>query len=65
MIAEVKKSCTLSPDYIILVLDKYTARLFSQLNINFFDLNRHKVFQIEDLAKMRKRYPMSDAIYFI
>ena len=65
MIAEVLKNCTLSPDYVILVLDDYTVHLFSQLRINFYDLYRHKVYQVEDLNKQRKRYPMTDAIYFI
>ena len=65
MIAKVKQNCTLSPEYIVLVLDSYTAQLFSSLSINFYDLYRHNVFQVEDLAKQRKRYPMTDVIYFI
>ena len=65
MLAKVKANCTLSPEYTILVLDSFTARLFSKLNINFYELYRNNIYQVEDLAKNRKRYPMSDAIYFI
>ena len=65
MIAKVKRNCTLSPNYVVLVLDSYTAKLFASLGINFYDLYRHSVFQVEDLAKVRKRYPMTDAIYFL
>ena len=65
MIAKVKENCTLSPDYTILVLDTFTARLFSKLQISFYELYRYGIYQVEDLKKRRKRYPMSDAIYFI
>ena len=65
MIAEVRQNCTLSPEYIVLVLDNFTARLFSQLQMNYYELYRQKVYQVEDLAKKRKRYPMTDVIYFI
>ena len=65
MIAEVRQNCTLSPEYIVLILDSSTARLFSQLQMNYYELYRQKVYQVEDLAKKRKRYPMTDVIYFI
>ena len=65
MLSTVKHNCTLSPDYVVLILDKFTAHLFTSLNINFYELYRFQVFQVEELAKQRKRYPMSDAIYFI
>lgn len=51
MLAKVKENCTLSPEFTILVLDSFTARLFSKLNINFYELYRHNVYQVEDLAK--------------
>lgn len=65
MIAKVKKNCTLSPDYTILVLDSFTAQLFSRLKVNFYELYRYNIYQVEDIKKQRKRYPMSDAIYFV
>lgn len=65
MVATLKQNCTLSPDYVILVLDSHTAHLFARLNLSFYELYRHNVFQVEDLKKHRKRYPMSDVIYFI
>lgn len=33
--------------------------------MNYYELYRQKVYQVEDLAKKRKRYPMTDVIYFI
>ena len=65
MIAKVKDNCTLSPSYTILILDSFTAKLFSKLQINFYELYKYGIYQVEDLGKQRKRYPMSDAIYFI
>ena len=65
MLAKVKENCTYSPEYTILVLDSFTARLFTALNISFYELYQHNVYQVEDLAKQRKRYPMSDVIYFV
>jgi hypothetical protein len=57
MVGTIRKNCTLTPEYIILVLDCFTARQFVQLDIRFFDMYKFKVFQVEDLTKMRKRYP--------
>ena len=65
MIAKVKNNCTLSPGYTILVLDRFTAKLFAKLQINFYELYKYGIYQVEDIGKQRKRYPMSDAIYFV
>lgn len=55
----------LSKRYLILVCDKKCAKLLNQLCITPIHLVRHQIYQIEDLTKPRKRYPLSDAIYFI
>jgi hypothetical protein len=65
MISQIKPNCTLSPDFVVLVLDKYTTHLFTRLNLSFYELYSHNVFQVEDLKKHRKRYPMTDVIYFV
>lgn len=65
MVGTVRKNCKLTPDYIILVLDCFTAKQFVQLDIRFFDMYKFKVFQVEDLTKMRKRYPQSDVLYYV
>ena len=44
MIAKVKENCTLSPDYTILVLDSLTAKLFTKLNISFYELYRFGIY---------------------
>ena len=49
----------------VLVLDQHTAQLFSRLNLSFYELYRHSVFQVAELGKQRKRYPMTDVIYFL
>ena len=65
MLAKLLPYCTLSPDFVILVLDSYTANMLGNLQIDFSEFYKRKVFQIEDLNKQRKRYPMTDVIYFI
>ena len=65
MLAKIKPFCTLSPDFIILVLDSHTANMVSNLQIDLNEMYKRKVFQVEDLNKTRKRYPMTDVIYFI
>ena len=37
----------------------------ASMNINYFELYRKHVYQVEYLSKGRKRYPMTDAVYFI
>jgi hypothetical protein len=41
MIKKIREKCVLSPDYLILVLDSHTARQFSSLQIEFFNLFKH------------------------
>ncbi len=55
----------MSPEYIIMVVDDHTSKLPTNLNIKTFDMMSQRVFQVESLGKERKRYPMSDVIYFI
>jgi len=61
----VRVKSKLSPNYLILVLDSHTAFLLQQMETNIYDLLKQKVYQMEDLNKSRKRYPMSDVLYFI
>ena len=65
MFQHCKERAALSKKYLILVCDKKCARLLNQLCITPIQLIRNHVYQIEDLTKLRKRYPLSDAIYFI
>lgn len=65
MLAAVRKNAVLSPDYLILVLDCHTAKQFVQFDIRFFDMYKHKVFQVEDITRARKRYPQSDVVYYV
>lgn len=63
--AYVRKRALLSPEYIILVVDKMAAHLINSLGCRQFDLISNKIYQVEDLNLGRKRYPMSDVLYFI
>lgn len=61
----VRKQATLSPDYIILVVDKHSASFLNSLGSRQFDLITNKIYQVEDLNLGRKRYPMSDVLYLV
>ena len=65
MLKQVQERCKLSPEYVILVLDDYTANMMNKLHINYYEFFKVHVYQVEYLSKSRKRYPMSDAVYFI
>jgi syntaxin-binding protein 1 len=65
MLTTVKNRAKTSPNYIILVLDDDTAKIMTRF-CDIFDLMEHgSVYQIERLKLFRKRYPMSDALYFV
>ncbi len=65
MLLKIRAKCKLSPDYVVLVMDDYSAKLISNY-CNVFDLmEAGNIYQIEKLSLERKRYPMSDAIYLV
>jgi hypothetical protein len=61
----VRSRAVISPEYIILVVDSFCANLINQLGSRQYDLIERKFFQVEDLNLVRKRYPMTDVLYFI
>lgn len=65
MFKHCNERAVLSKRYLILVCDQKCAKLLNQLCITPIHLVRNHIYQIEDLTKPRKRYPLSDAIYFI
>ena len=60
-----KKSAKASPEYIILVVDEDTIKLVSSFCSPYELIESGSIYQIEKLQTTRKRYPMSDVIYFI
>ena len=64
MIESVKKNAVFSKDYLIMVLDDLTTTILKQ-TCTIYDLFLFKVYQIEKLNLIRKRYEKTDAIYFI
>lgn len=65
MLDRVKNRCKLSPEYVVLVVDDYAAKTLSNF-CDVFDLMQNgNVYQIEKLYLQRKRYPQTDAIYFL
>ncbi len=61
----IRKKCKFSPEYVILVMDDYSASLISKFCTMFDLMEAGNVYQTERLTKERKRYPMSDAIYLV
>jgi syntaxin-binding protein 1 len=61
---ETARRHTENKDYLIMVLDKASLRVFSSC-CKFFDVYKANVYQIERLEYKRKRYPQTDAVYFI
>jgi ribosomal protein S3AE len=51
-------------DYIVMVLDQAALRVFRSC-CKFFDVKKANISQIELLEYKRKRYPHTDALYFI
>ena len=61
---ETARRHTQNKDYIIMVLDKAALRVFSSC-CKFFDVYKANLYQVERLEFKRKRYPQTDALYFI
>ena len=55
---------TQNKDYMIMVLDHASLRVFSSC-CKFFDAYKANMYQIERLEYKRKRYPETDCLYFI
>ena len=53
-----------SKDYMIMVLDQAALRVFSS-SCKFFDVYKANIYQIERLEVRRKRFPHTEALYFI
>lgn len=64
MIENVRKHACFSKDYLIMVVDKSALKVFSSC-CKFYDLYQANLYQVERLDVRRKRFPKSDAIYFI
>ena len=64
MIEAVKRNHEFSPDYLILILDTSAVRVFSSV-CKFFELYKVGLYHTEILEMKRKKYPKTDAIYFI
>ena len=64
MIEAVKNNSEFSRDYLIMILDHSAVRVFSSA-CKFFELYKVGLYHTEILEKKRKKYPNTDAIYFI
>jgi Sec1 family len=51
-------------EYLIMILDQAALRVFSSC-CKFFDVYKANLYHIERLEVRRKRFPNTDAIYFI
>ena len=64
MIQAVKNHAHFNREYLIMVLDYSSVRVFSSC-CKWFELYEAGVYHTEILEKKRKKYPRTDAIYFI
>jgi len=64
MIETVKKHATCNRDYLILIMDSSALKVFSSC-CKLFDVYKAGLYHVERLEKKRKKYPNTDAIYFI
>ena len=64
MIAAVQRNSQFTPNYLIMILDFSSCRVFSSC-CKWWELYKAGVYHTEILEKKRKKYPRTDAIYFI
>ena len=64
MISAVKGHAHFTPNYLVMILDYSSCRVFSSC-CKWFELYAAGVYHTEILEKKRKKYPRTDAIYFI
>lgn len=64
MIEQAKKNCVCSKDYLVMVVDAQSLKVFSS-SCKFYELYQQKLYHIEMIDRKRKKYPKTDAIYFI
>ena len=62
--ASAKRSKLPPNDYIILVVDSAALKVFSAC-CKFFELYTADLFHVETIYKVRKKFPQTNAIYFI
>lgn len=64
MIEAVKKNSEFDKNYLIMILDQSAVRVFASV-CKFYELYKVGLYHTEILEKKRKKYPKTDAIYFI
>ena len=65
MVENVRRHCFFSKDYLIMVVDSPALKVFSSCCQLYELVSISKIYHIEKIEKTRKRYPQTDAIYFI
>ena len=64
MFENARKRAMYSKEYMIMIVDKQAMKVFSSC-CKIFDLYQQSQFHIERLEIVRKKFPNSDAIYFV
>jgi len=64
MIENARRHARYSKDYQILIMDSSALKVFSSC-CKFFEVYQANLYHIERLEVKRKRFPKTDAIYFI
>jgi len=64
MVGTAKKHANLSKDYLIMIVDEASCKVFSSC-CKAFDIYQTGLFHIERLEFKRKKFPKKDCIYFV
>ena len=56
MIGAVKENVSFSKDYLIMIVDDFTVKILFNETCKMFDLIKVKVYHVEKIEKIRKRY---------
>jgi syntaxin-binding protein 1 len=64
MVSSAKKKALHDKEYLIMIVDCQSSKVFSSC-CKFYELYQEKLYHVEMIERRRKKFPKTDAIYFI
>jgi hypothetical protein len=64
MVSSAKKKALHDKEYLIMIVDSQSSKVFSSC-CKFYELYQEKLYHVEMIERRRKKFPKTDAIYFI